>query len=126
MNRVGGTPSLEGDTAASPQPPHQAHDGAPIEARVDAWLAARPGWRRSGHKLQRGWIFADFRAAFAFMTEVAAIAEAMQHHPDWHNVYNRVDVELWTHDAGGLTLADLALAHEMDEAAERILRSDGR
>lgn len=90
---------------------------------IDAWLSLRPGWALVGTKLRRSWTFRDFRAAFGFMSEVAGVAEQLQHHPDWHNVYNRVDVVLWTHDTGGLTTADFALAEAMDEAAARAARS---
>jgi 4a-hydroxytetrahydrobiopterin dehydratase len=58
-----------------------------------------------------------FRKAFAFMTEMAMVAEKMNHHPEWFNVYNRVDVTLTTHDAGGVTELDLKLAAAMDKAA---------
>ncbi|MEZ5596836.1 MAG: 4a-hydroxytetrahydrobiopterin dehydratase [Pseudomonadales bacterium] len=61
--------------------------------------------------------FRDFPAAFAFMTRVALVAERMNHHPEWRNVYNRVDVELTTHDAGGLTELDFTLARAMLDAA---------
>jgi 4a-hydroxytetrahydrobiopterin dehydratase len=58
--------------------------------------------------------FKDFPEAFAFMTQVALIAEKADHHPEWTNVWNRVDILLTTHDAGGLTERDLALAHAID------------
>ncbi len=61
--------------------------------------------------------FADFGAAFAFMTRVALEAEKRDHHPDWRNVWNRVEVTLSTHSAGGLTEKDVALAKAIDEAA---------
>lgn len=64
--------------------------------------------------IQRSFKFRDFNAAFGFMTRAALIAEKMDHHPEWFNVYNRVDVVLSTHDAGGLTDRDLALARAMD------------
>ncbi len=63
--------------------------------------------------------FVGFPQAFAFMTEIALIAEKMDHHPDWHNVYNRVAITLTTHDAGGLTQKDLALALAINAAATR-------
>jgi 4a-hydroxytetrahydrobiopterin dehydratase len=77
-----------------------------------------PLWRREGHEaVLRDLVFADFKAAFAFMTEVAAVADRMDHHPEWSNVYNRVSIRLTTHDAKGLTQRDVALAHSIDAAA---------
>lgn len=67
--------------------------------------------------LRRSYKFADFSAAFGFMTRVALVAEKMDHHPEWFNVYNRVDVVLSTHDAGGLTDLDVKLATAMDKLA---------
>ncbi len=64
--------------------------------------------------------FADFNAAFAFMTRVALVAEKMDHHPEWSNVWNRVDVTLTTHDAGGLTQRDITLAEAMDRFAKTV------
>ena len=61
--------------------------------------------------------FKNFNQAFGFMTRVALKAEQMDHHPEWFNVYNRVDVTLSTHDAGGLTMRDIKLAHFMNKAA---------
>ena len=80
-------------------------------------LAAHSAWRRDGDAIVRTLQFADFRAAFAFMTEVARRAEAMQHHPDWRNCYARVEVRLWTHDAGGITARDFELAAAIDQLA---------
>jgi 4a-hydroxytetrahydrobiopterin dehydratase len=68
--------------------------------------------------ITRNFKFKDFNAAFGFMTRVALIAEQMNHHPEWFNVWNRVDVTLSTHDAGGLTERDLKLAEAMDKIAE--------
>lgn len=77
-----------------------------------AALADLPHWALSadGKSIRRELVFADFNAAFGFMTRVALKAEAMDHHPEWRNVYNRVDIVLTTHDAGGLTARDMALA----------------
>lgn len=66
--------------------------------------------------IQREFQFKDFNRAFSFMTRVALKAEKMDHHPEWHNVYNRVKVILSTHDAGGLTTRDIELARFCDEA----------
>lgn len=62
----------------------------------------------------RKFLFADFSAAFAFMTRVALLAEKADHHPEWSNVWNRVDIALTTHDAGGLSHRDVALAEAID------------
>ncbi|HRH19796.1 MAG TPA: 4a-hydroxytetrahydrobiopterin dehydratase [Brevundimonas sp.] len=67
--------------------------------------------------ISRTFVFADFNAAFGFMTRVALKADQMDHHPEWFNVYNRVEVVLTTHDADGVTELDLALAQFMDAAA---------
>jgi 4a-hydroxytetrahydrobiopterin dehydratase len=82
-------------------------------------LAALPGWTLSadGLAITRQFKFADFQQAFAFMTHVALAAERANHHPEWSNVYNRVDMRLTTHDAGGLTERDFALAVVANAAA---------
>lgn len=93
-------------------------DGA---ARRDA-LATLPGWQETEGRdaITRSLRFPDFAAAFAFMTRCALAAEKMDHHPEWSNVYNRVEVTLSTHDAGGLTERDIALARVVDEAAKAL------
>ena len=86
----------------------------------EAALAALPGWgwdeERDG--LEKSFRFADFSAAFGFMTRVALAAEQADHHPEWSNVWNRVDIALTTHDAAGLTSRDIDLAHRIDMIAE--------
>jgi len=67
--------------------------------------------------IARRFEFRNFSEAFAFMTRVALLAEKMDHHPEWFNVYNRVEVTLSTHDAGGVTEKDIALAKAMDAYA---------
>ncbi len=78
----------------------------------DAALARLPGWglREDGLALTRTFKFADFAEAFGFMARVAIHAEKADHHPEWFNVYNRVEITLTTHDAGGLSTRDVALA----------------
>jgi len=76
-----------------------------------------PGWSGGDDFITKVFQFKDFAAAFGFMSEIAIVAEAMDHHPQWYNVYNRVDVTLTTHDAGGLTEKDVTLAKRMEQAA---------
>jgi 4a-hydroxytetrahydrobiopterin dehydratase len=76
-----------------------------------------PQWELVDGKLHRELVFADFVAAFGFMSQVALVAEAMGHHPEWRNVWNRVSIDLITHDAGGLTALDVTLAQRMDGLA---------
>jgi 4a-hydroxytetrahydrobiopterin dehydratase len=86
-------------------------------AEVHRRLAALPGWAAPDGKLHRDYQFRDFVAAFGFMASVALVAERMNHHPEWRNVWNRVAVDLVTHDAGGITERDFALATEMERLA---------
>ena len=80
-------------------------------------LSLLAGWRREGQALVREFKFGTFVDAFGWMASVALVAEKLDHHPDWKNVYNRVTVELHTHDAGGITENDFALAARMTELA---------
>ena len=87
---------------------------------AEAALARLPGWAAAAEgrdALVKRFRFADFNAAFGWMTRVALKADAMDHHPEWSNVYDRVEVLLTTHDAGGVTEKDVALAQFMDAAA---------
>jgi len=79
-------------------------------AEIAKGLQDVPGWERDGESLRRNFKFGDFVAAFGFMSRVALLAERADHHPDWSNVYNRVEIRLSTHEAGGLTERDFALA----------------
>ena len=85
-------------------------------------LPGLAGWRTEASRdaITRRFVFADFVQAFGFMTQVALIAERMDHHPEWSNVYKTVDVLLTTHDAGGLTLKDVELARRMDQIARAL------
>jgi 4a-hydroxytetrahydrobiopterin dehydratase len=86
-------------------------------ATADARLSKISGWTRRGKRLHRVFTFLDFSEAFGFMARVALAAEKMNHHPDWSNVWNKVTVDLSTHDAGGLTDLDFRLAAEMNRLA---------
>lgn len=93
------------------------------DARTAA-LARLSGWSevKDRNAIARTFTFRDFKEAFAFMTRVAEVAEAMDHHPEWRNVYRTVEVTLSTHDAGGLTDLDIRLAEAMDEAMDRLAK----
>ncbi len=80
-------------------------------------LVDLPGWAIDGDGIHRQFQFPDFATAFGFMAAVAVVAERMNHHPDWSNVYNRVTVRLTTHDVGGLSIYDFDLAARMSEIA---------
>jgi 4a-hydroxytetrahydrobiopterin dehydratase len=85
----------------------------------EAALAELPEWalRADGLAITRCFTFKDFSQAFAFMTRVAMLAEKADHHPEWANVWNRVEVTLTTHDAGGLSTRDMALARAINQFA---------
>ena len=90
-------------------------------AERDAALAELPGWAHDAARdaIVRRFAFADFNAAFGFMTRVALLAEQADHHPEWSNVWNRVDILLTTHDCGGLSQRDTALARAIDALASQ-------
>ncbi len=81
-----------------------------------AGLATLPGWElvQGRDAILKRFAFKDFNAAFSFMTRVALLAEKADHHPEWFNVWNKVEITLSTHDAGGLSKRDLALAKAID------------
>ncbi len=76
------------------------------------------GWSLENNKLHREFRFQDFNEAYGFMARVALIAESMEHHPEWFNVWNRVVVDLSTHDAGGVTSLDVKMAQKMNDIAD--------
>jgi 4a-hydroxytetrahydrobiopterin dehydratase len=90
-----------------------AMDDAEIRSRMESL----PAWELRGRAITRTFRFESFVEAFSWMSSVALVAERMNHHPDWRNVYDRVDVELTTHDAAGLTERDFELAAAMDRLA---------
>jgi 4a-hydroxytetrahydrobiopterin dehydratase len=84
---------------------------------VAARLVELEGWAVQNGRLHKRFAFADFVQAFGFMTKVAIEAEKLDHHPNWSNVYAKVEIELWTHDVGGITEYDLQLAQRMNRHA---------
>lgn len=86
------------------------------DAEQQALLAECPGWqlRADGKAIEREFRFADFNAAFGFMTRVALYADKADHHPEWFNVYNRVEITLTTHDADGLSQRDADMARAIE------------
>jgi 4a-hydroxytetrahydrobiopterin dehydratase len=91
-------------------------------AELHTLLASLPAWQHSeerGGTLRREFRFADFAHAFAFMTLLAVHAEKRNHHPEWFNVYNRVDILLTTHDVDGLSMNDIEFARLAEQAAAR-------
>ena len=84
-----------------------------------AALARLAGWSEAKGRdaITKKFVFSDFNAAFGFMTRAALVAEKLDHHPEWFNVYKNVEVTLSTHDAGGLTDRDVTLAEAMDKLA---------
>ena len=87
------------------------------DTELAAALRELPDWSLRDGKLHRELRFRDFSEAFGFMTRAALVAESMNHHPEWLNVWNRVVVDLSTHDAGGITALDLELARRMNALA---------
>jgi 4a-hydroxytetrahydrobiopterin dehydratase len=87
------------------------------DAEITRRLTALPGWEIESGKLHRTFTFTNFVEAFRFMTDVATEAERLQHHPEWLNVYNRVTMDLVTHDAQGITALDFELAQRAQQLA---------
>jgi len=87
------------------------------DAEVTARLSELAGWELVNGKLQKTFTFTSFVTAFGFMSSVALLAEAMGHHPEWSNVYNRVTIALTTHDVGGISPLDFTLAQKIAEVA---------
>jgi 4a-hydroxytetrahydrobiopterin dehydratase len=84
---------------------------------IESRLKLRAGWNLENDKLHRVFEFKSFVEAFGFMSQIAILAEKMDHHPEWSNVYNRVEVCLTTHDASGISELDFELAEHMDRLA---------
>ena len=82
--------------------------------QINLQLEDLPGWQREGNSIVKSYHFSDFIEAMSFMNQAAFHAEALEHHPEWRNTYNVVDVRLTTHDTGGITSLDIRLAKRME------------
>lgn len=87
------------------------------DAQIEDALQELPGWSQEGEAIVKSFEFADFSAAIAFMGTAARSIDEMDHHPEWTNVYNRVDIRLTSHDAGGVTDRDVQLARIIERLA---------
>ena len=85
--------------------------------QIASHLEQLDGWALENGKIHKDFQFKDFVAAFGFMARVALVAESMNHHPEWFNVWNRVSIDLATHDVGGISTSDFELAAKIDELA---------
>lgn len=84
------------------------------DKQVDLQLQELAGWSRDGNSIVKTYHFSDFIEAISFMTQAAFYAEALEHHPEWRNIYNVVEVRLMTHDTGGITSLDIRLAKRLE------------
>ena len=91
------------------------------DAEIAAALTEVPGWTIKDSKLHREYEFADFTHAFGFMAAAATVIEKLNHHPEWFNVWNKVRIDLTTHDSGGVTKRDFDLAQGMERLAQKLL-----
>jgi len=87
------------------------------DAQIEEALDGLPGWSQEGEAIVKSFEFADFNAAIAFINRAAGPIDEMDHHPDWTNVYNRVDIRLSSHDVGGVTDRDVQLARVLERVA---------
>ena len=90
------------------------------EDKIKSALLQLNNWKLLDNRIEKKFVFTDFLESIQFINAVATIAETMQHHPEWSNVYNKVTVTLTTHDAGGITQKDITLAEKMDESENSI------
>ncbi|MBL1231500.1 MAG: 4a-hydroxytetrahydrobiopterin dehydratase [Vicingaceae bacterium] len=90
------------------------------EDKIKSALLQLNNWKLLDNRIEKKFVFTDFLESIQFINAVATIAETMQHHPEWSNVYNKVTVTLTTHDAGGITQKDITLAEKMDEIENSI------
>lgn len=93
------------------------------ESEITANLGTIPGWTIEDGKLYRQFLFPRFIEAFGFMASIATVCEKQNHHPEWFNVYNKVQIRLTTHEAGGISELDFILARSIDEIFDGFAKS---
>jgi 4a-hydroxytetrahydrobiopterin dehydratase len=91
------------------------------DAEIHDQMRDLPSWTVADGKLHREYEFEDFTHAFGFMAAAATVIEKMNHHPEWFNVWNRVRIDLTTHDSAGITKLDVELAHKLEALAKKLL-----
>jgi 4a-hydroxytetrahydrobiopterin dehydratase len=118
VNRSMAAPTISNVPSLITEAPTMTTSAVLSTDAINAALNELTGWSVERGKLHRQFQFNSFVEAFGFMSSAALVAEAMGHHPEWFNVYNRVTVDLTTHDAGGITDKDVTLAKRMNELAQ--------
>jgi len=117
---LGGAPVIVRPHVDSPSPISAMATPVLTPDQLNLALDELPGWRIQAGKLHGEFKFPSFVEAFGFMSSLALVAEAMGHHPEWFNVYNRVVIDLTTHDAGGMTVKDVDLAKKASQLAKSV------
>ncbi|BFM51301.1 4a-hydroxytetrahydrobiopterin dehydratase [Marinomonas sp. THO17] len=100
----------------------EQYEQADIQLLIEELNAGSDGWSLEEGKLTKQFVFSDFASAFGFMSMAALYAEKINHHPEWFNVYNRVKVQLMTHDVSGISLKDEDMAKQMDAYAKAFIK----
>lgn len=91
---------------------------------INSFIIGSEGWDLTDNKLCKNYSFKDFKAAFSFMTQLATVAEEINHHPTWENSYNKVSIKLFTHHTGTITEGDLVLARAADKFASNLTNTN--
>ncbi len=93
------------------------------ESEITKKLQKLPGWKFQNNGIEKSFEFIDFKETLAVMVGVGVVAEELNHHPEWFNVYNKLDIRLTTHDAGGVTTKDVVLATQIEEIVAANIKS---
>lgn len=91
------------------------------KTQIEKELVELPGWKLEGNCITKQYHFGNFKSAFAAMTAIAFEAESFNHHPDWSNAYSKLDIQLTTHDSGGITEKDIQLANRIETICSKLI-----